>query len=186
MRHVHKRAREMEEAFFRRREAEQLAKRRDEQARRERLAALREASGCGDEALLNEMLEHNLRPETIMAFRLIPLIEVVWADGHMHPDERGAVLKAVEQDGMAPGSLPHAMVEEWLDRRPPRTLVKLWKAHVADLRTTLPPQSLQRLRATVVGRARAVARAAGGFLGFGRISAEEEAVLKDLEKAFGE
>jgi hypothetical protein len=49
----------------------------------------------------------------------------------------------------------------------------------------LDPQARQRLRDEVMGRARAVAEAAGGFLGLGRkVSAAEEAVLRELAQAF--
>ena len=42
------------------------------------------------------------------------------------------------------------------------------------------------MREKILGRARAVAEAAGGILGFGsKISPEEEVVLAELEKAFG-
>ena len=41
-----------------------------------------------------------------------------------------------------------------------------------------------RLKENLVGRARTVAEAAGGFLGIGAISTEEESVLGELEGAF--
>jgi hypothetical protein len=43
------------------------------------------------------------------------------------------------------------------------------------------------LKLDIVRRARAVAEATGGFLGIGRrVSAEEEAVLRELETAFSQ
>jgi hypothetical protein len=40
------------------------------------------------------------------------------------------------------------------------------------------------LRETVIGQARAVAEAAGGFLGLGKVSPAEDEMLRRLERAF--
>jgi hypothetical protein len=46
-------------------------------------------------------------------------------------------------------------------------------------------QAKQALKQDLLGRARVVAEAAGGFLGLGtRISSAEQAVLTELEQAF--
>ena len=42
-----------------------------------------------------------------------------------------------------------------------------------------------RLKAALVGRAREVAEAAGGVMGFGSVSREEERVLEEMGDAFG-
>jgi hypothetical protein len=41
-----------------------------------------------------------------------------------------------------------------------------------------------RLQSVIIGMARNVAEAAGGFLGFGSVSRSEERVLAELESAF--
>ncbi len=177
-------ARALEDAFFRKMNAELLAKQRAEAERREGLQALREASGVSDEKLLAHMLEHNLRPETLCAFRLVPMIAVIWADGAMHPDERKALMRVVEKEGIRKDSAAHAMVEKWVAEPPPANFLTLWAAYVRELRSTLSAEDFASLRTGVLHQARAVAEAAGGFLGIGRVSAEEAEVLRTLEAAF--
>ena len=48
----------------------------------------------------------------------------------------------------------------------------------------LTPEAQESIRGTVLEHARAVAEAAGGILGLGQISSEEEEVLRALEEAF--
>ena len=51
---------------------------------------------------------------------------------------------------------------------------------------TLRESARGALKEDLLGRARAVAEAAGGLLGFGnKVSKSEQAVLDDLEEAFG-
>ena len=64
-------------------------------------------------------------------------------------------------------------------------LVEAWVEYMRGLVERLSPPERDKLRADVVGRARAVAEAAGGFLGLGsKISSEEAAVLAALERPF--
>jgi hypothetical protein len=64
-------------------------------------------------------------------------------------------------------------------------LLAAWKAYVAGLSRTLDVHAKQALKQDLLGRARVVAEAAGGFLGLGkRISSAEQAVLTELEQAF--
>ena len=177
-------ARALEDAFFRRMDADLLARRRAEEARRDGLAALREATGIADEELLDRMLELNLRPETLCAFRLVPLVAVMWADGSLQPEERRELMAAVEAEGVRKDGAAHAMVERWIAERPSDDLLALWTAYVRELRTVLAAGDLAALRAAVLKRAGALARAAGGFLGMGKVSAEEAGVLARIEAAF--
>ncbi len=51
--------------------------------------------------------------------------------------------------------------------------------------STLSAEPKQALKEQVIGHARGVAEAAGGFLGLGsKVSSKEKAVLDDLEQAF--
>lgn len=177
-------ARALEDAFFRRMDADLLARRRAEEARRDGRAALREATGVTDERLLDRMLELNLRPETLCAFRLVPLVAVMWADGSLQPEERRELMAAVEAEGVRTGTPAHAMVEQWLAGCPEDDLLGLWTAYVRELRSVLPAADFASLRAVSLDRAGALARAAGGFLGLGRVSAEEAGVLARIEAAF--
>jgi hypothetical protein len=178
------RGRSLEDAFFRQRDRELIeAKRRDKEIAETR-KSLAEASGITDPLVLDELSEHGLHAEALASLALVPIIEVVWADGHMHPDERRAVLAATEKHGILKDSSAHALIEHWLRKRPAPRLLKLWKEYMKALLPTLSPGGRHLLETSIIGHARAVAEAAGGFLGIGSISAEEQGMLKEMEQVF--
>ena len=60
-----------------------------------------------------------------------------------------------------------------------------WKQYIAALCKELSADQRWHLEEKIVGRARAVAEAAGGFLGLGsRVSRVEEEILSEMEHAF--
>jgi hypothetical protein len=63
--------------------------------------------------------------------------------------------------------------------------VATWREYVSALSATLTDDARQALKSELLGRARTVAEAAGGFMGMGqKVSAAEAAVLGELEQAF--
>ena len=98
---------------------------------------------------------------------------------------RAAILNGAGSSGIQPGSPSHELLEIWTHDRPAPELLDAWKAYVGTLCAELSADERQRLQEKLLGRARAVAEAAGGFLGLGKkISAEEEAMLAELQSAF--
>jgi hypothetical protein len=176
----------LEEAFFAKQNEkvkQQLRAKHQGQARREALAA---ASGIRDEGVLDKLVALGLGAETLAALSLVPLVEVAWADGTIDAKERAAILAGIEKQGIAPASAAHELLEGWLSKRPDRQLLLAWKDYVKALAAGLDAGALGALRSDLIGRARAVAEAAGGFLGVGsKISKAEESVLRDLEQSFG-
>jgi hypothetical protein len=178
------RKRAMEEEFFRKRERELLERMKAERTRQTAKQALAAASGVQDEATLDHLLGLGLDPDAVLALRLVPLVEVAWADGHLDARERQAVLSALEHEGIAPGSTPHVLIQGWLDEPPPPAMLEAWTTYTTALSARLTEPERAALRAAVLGRARAVAEAAGGFLGLGKVSAAEQEVLRRLDRAF--
>jgi hypothetical protein len=77
------------------------------------------------------------------------------------------------------------LIQSWLASTPPASLLQAWRAYMADLYKQLSAADRASLRDSVLNRARAVAEAAGGFLGLGtKISPAEEEVLRTLEGVF--
>ena len=61
-----------------------------------------------------------------------------------------------------------------------------WKAYIGALKETLDGAALTQLKASILDRAEAVAKSAGGFLGLGnKVSDVERKVLDDLSNSFG-
>ena len=152
----------------------------------EAAGALGRATGIDDPVLLTRLAELGIRPETLAALTLIPLIETAWADGVMHAKEREAVLRGAASSGIAPESASHRLLELWTIEHPARELLAIWREFIAAIAKSLSARERAALRAKVIGRAWAVANAAGGFLdATPNVSAEEHATLDDLDSAFG-
>jgi hypothetical protein len=174
----------LEGAFFRKRDAELIAEMRRREALQTRKKMLTEVSGITDENVLDQLVAHDIHAETLAAFSLIPVIEAAWADGEVQPAEREILIRAVEETGIPRESVAFKLFEHWLEIRPQPKLMKLWANYTRSLVSQLTPDVRERLKQTVLGHAHTVAQAAGGFLGLGRISTQEEKVLNALEAAF--
>lgn len=179
------REKSLEEQFFSRQNAElkeRLRRRREADASAIELSSV---SGIEPGALLQRLVELGIRSETWAALSLVPLVEVAWANGQVEQKERRAVLSAAEANGIYPSSPAYQMLEAWLSHRPAPGLLQAWGEYTVELCATLDPAQKHALRDEILGRARTVAQAAGGFLGMGtKISREEEVVLETLAKAF--
>jgi hypothetical protein len=113
------------------------------------------------------------------------LVEVAWADGKMDAKEKAAILQGAEAEGVAPGSEAFALLEDWLENRPPPRLLAAWRDYIGALCDAMLPEDRKELKREVLARAHAVAEAAGGFLGLGdKVSPEEKQVYGILETAF--
>ncbi|MHC4177614.1 MAG: hypothetical protein ACYSWU_08910 [Planctomycetota bacterium] len=163
------RRRELEEKFFLERDRELLRALREEAASKERKKALADASGI-----------------TVAALSLVPLVAVAWADGSLDVKERQAILAAAEQKGMQKKEHPgYQLLQRWLKRKPDPKLLAVWRGYVAALAQPLSEDARDTLKEDLLGRARAVAEAAGGLLGLGnKISKSEQATLSDLAQVF--
>jgi uncharacterized tellurite resistance protein B-like protein len=174
----------LEEAFFRKHDGALRARMRSERERADARDALIAQSPIADAALVDRLVELGIRLDTLAALMLVPLVEVAWADGTMDPREREAVLHAAEASGIEFESPSHALLEAWTRERPPAALYESWRAYIASLCRELSADHRWHLEEQLVGRARSVARAAGGFLGVAKVSKPEEEVIARLEQAF--
>lgn len=174
----------LEDSFFAKQNAELIERMRAEKAKLSAKEGLEKTSGIRDEAVLARLVELKIGPETWAALSLVPLVEVAWADGVIADPERRAILSAAETQGVAPGSATRELLESWLGQRPEHKLLETWGAYTVDLCSRLSESERSALESEVLGRARDIASAAGGMLGFGKISQKEETVLAELAHAF--
>jgi hypothetical protein len=173
----------LEDAFFRKRDAELIAEMRRREQLQSRKKALAEVSGISDDTVLDQLVAHDIHAETLAAFTIVPLVEMAWADGAIQPAEHQILLHAIEEAGIPREGVSYKLMEQWLTRRPEAKLMKLWQNYTRALMAELPHEAGERIRQSVLGQARALAVAAGGFLGLARISSEEEKILGALEEA---
>ena len=176
----------LEEEFFHRLQSDQIDALRGELERKDTREQLRAACGIADEVVLDQLLALGLSGVTMTALSMVPLVWVAWADGAVQEAERKAVLKAAHERGIDDGGPAHKLLAGWLERPPKQELFDAWAAYTRALADTLVPSQRTQLRGQIVGMARKVAEAAGGFLGIHRISHKEEVALKAIEAAFGQ
>ncbi len=175
----------LEDAFFRKRDAELIEQHRKIERIKRTREALSELSGIHNPKVLDRLIELEISPEVVASIAIVPLVEIAWADGHVDEREHKAVLEAIVGIGIKKGSVDYALLDAWLKHRPPAKLLDAWVHYIDGLCETMILQERDALRSELIGRARKVAEAAGGILGLAfRISLEEHAVLKKMEGAF--
>jgi hypothetical protein len=175
----------LEEAFFRKRDAELIEQHRKIERIKRTREALSEISGIHNPKVLDRLIELEISFEVLASIAVVPLVEIAWADGHVDEREHKAVLEAAAGTGIRKGSVDYNLLDVWLKHRPPAKLLDAWVHYIEGLCETMSPQERNALRLELIGRARKVAEAAGGILGLAfNISLEEHAVLKKMESAF--
>lgn len=168
------------EAHYRRNlEASGRGRRQDRERFRADLAA---ELGLEGRALLDELIELGITPDTAPAFEALPLVEVAWSDGRVDCDERWRVLAAATAFGLELGRPAHAQLELWLARRPEQELIDAWYLFAAFGLTRREAGARAR---RVLEEAHAVAAATGGLLGYGAVSETERATVSRIREALG-
>jgi hypothetical protein len=175
----------LEEAFFRKVEKQRLEQLRATLREKSERADLARATGVDDAEVLDALVGLGVSAETLTALALAPLLRVAWADGTLQPGERDAILQSARARGVAEDGPAHALLSSWLDHPPDAALDDAWAAYTQALGRKMTPAQRTALREQVVGFARDVAHAAGGFLGIHTIAAAEEAALTAIAAAFG-
>jgi hypothetical protein len=135
--------------------------------------------------VLDKLLDMGITGETFAALTYVPLAAVAWADGTIDPAERQAVLQAAEAHGTKKGALGYALLQTWLEHPPGPELLHTWRDYILELRKTVDPQWITKLKAEVMDFAEQVAEASGGILGLiQRVSTAERRKLDELARTF--
>jgi len=177
-------AKALEDSFFAKENERILQELRSVKAREEKKKEFREYLNIDSEEIIDALVDLEVEPETLIAFSLVPLVEVAWADGAIQPKERDAIIKAAIERGVEDGSPTCTLLRNWLQTKPDVMLLEVWKAYMKELKASLGERAREHLKSGTMGRARAVAEAAGGFLGVASISAAEKKMLEELEWTF--
>ncbi|MHC4875068.1 MAG: hypothetical protein ACYTGL_01135 [Planctomycetota bacterium] len=171
----------LEDAFFHKVDAELLSKLRSQMRAGQELAELAAASGIRDQQLLQELIDLGITAENLLVLWLVPLTQVAWADGSIDGNERKAVEEAMAEQGFAADSPAWKLLESWLDHPPSENVLEAWREYAVTLIQHTNPDQRVQLKHELLGRARDVARAAGGVFNLGSVSKAEEAVLRQIE-----
>jgi hypothetical protein len=181
---LEERGRALENQFFDKENQQKLAAMKDKLDVQGTREELRKASGMADDAVLDQLVTLGLRANTIAALSLVPLIEVAWADGKIQDNERTAILQGAHGKGLETGTAGYELLQTWLAKPPREELFVAWEAYIKALAAQLNDEQNRLLRNQIVGFAKMVAAAAGGILGFGKVSASEDKVLHRIEGVF--
>lgn len=173
----------LEEQFFAQMDQQLLEKLRNEQSVTQTAASIMKVTGLTDEKVAAELAAVGVTIETLTAFRLVPLVAVAWADDRLEESERESVVLAAEKSGIDPAEPAMAMLRSWLLKRPSAELLTAWCHYTKTLVASLNGASRAVLQKEVLAQVDTVARASGGVLGFGSISASEKAVIDRVEQA---
>lgn len=178
------RAKTLEDLFFLEQDRILIQQLHRMEKMKETKESLAEVSGITNEDVLQKLVELDIRPDVIASLALVPLVEVAWADGEIDEKEKAAILKA-DSEFFPQNSPDVKIMKQWLEHKPGPKLLQAWKHYVKGLCEQMTASQKAALRAEIIGHARQVAMAAGGFLGFGnKISASEQNMLDQLDAAF--
>ena len=181
---LEERGRALENQFFDKENKQKLAAMKAKLEGQQSREELRKASGMTDESVLDRLVALGLKANTIAALSLVPLIHVAWADGAIQDNERNAILQGAHGKGLESGTDGYELLQTWLKRKPQDELFTAWESYIKALTGQLNEEQNRLLKNQIVGFAKMVAAAAGGILGFGKVSGDEEKVLNRIEAAF--
>ena len=176
----------LENQFFMQMDQKLLARLRTDLERASKREVLANVSTIRNIEVLDKLLDLGITAETFAALTYVPLAAVAWADGSIDAAELAAVLQAAEAHGTKKDSLGYALLQKWLEHSPGPELFRTWQDYIFELRKTVDPQWVTKLKEEILGLAEQVASSSGGILGLvQKVSPAEKRKLDELSKAFG-
>jgi hypothetical protein len=180
-----KRGKSLEDLFFLEQDKILIERLHRLEKMKETKEALAQVSGITDEDVLQKLVELDIRPEIVASLAMVPLIAVAWADGKIDEEEKAAVLEAAGESFVSKDSPDFSLLQQWMERKPSSKLFDAWKHYIKGLCEKLSTHQRAALKKDLIGHARQVAEATGGFLGLGnKVSKPEKEMLEKLESAF--
>lgn len=174
------RGRALEEDYFRKKDRELVEKMRQASQASGATQALGTATGLSDPAVLQELQSLGFTPDTVGLLPLVPVLQVAWAEGGVSDAERDTLLNLARARGISEGSAADRQLAAWMTQ-PPDEAVFTGAGRLIRAMLDANSKSLGDLSADdLVHYAEQIAGASGGFLGFGRISAEEKTLLERI------
>jgi hypothetical protein len=175
--------RSREDEYFRRKDRELVERMRQAARLNEERQQLEAQTGIHDPALLQELEELGFTPQTVSLLPLVPIVQVAWAEGGISDAERKLILRFAAERGIGHQSDAGRQLATWLENRPTDDVfgraTRLIRAMIGSSSTDRPALGIEDL----VHHCEEIAAASGGVLGFGKISAEERALLGQIKSA---
>jgi hypothetical protein len=178
-----------EQAYFRKLDAELIAKLRHKAKFSEIAHALAEKLQADEPELLERIQKLGVTLDTGSAFILAPLVEVAWVDGDVSDAERDIILRIAKQRGVEPGSSDYQQLLDWLAHRPSDEVFQTALEAIRIGLSVLPPEEAEQRIATMIKACEDVAHAAGWITQLFRldgISYQESAVIAEIRRHLAE
>lgn len=138
------------------------------------------------DAELGEALKAlGMDPASWRSLPLLPLVQVAWADGEVQEAERDLIL-ALAEDRYHLEEEGRRMLRNWLHHKPSQAYVQRGQEALMQLcrrGTLVEGVDGENALTDVIDFAKDVARAAGGYFGFGAISTEEAEAIDAIAVA---
>ena len=174
--------RSREDEYFRRKDRELVERMQREAVLNHERQELEAQSGIHDPALLQELQALGFTPETVSLLPLVPIVQVAWSEG-ISEAERTLIVQFARERGIATGSAADEQLAGWLENRPPDDVftraTRLIRALIDNPATDRTDLRIDDL----IHHCEGIAAASGGVMGFRKISAEERALLQQIESA---
>ena len=138
-----------------------------------------------DPNLVSLLTSIGLAPESARLVAILPLVQVAWADGVVQPEERRLIMQVAEKRGLIDVGGAE-ILQSWLTEPPSRFVFSTGRKIVAGLlaaRNSALPNLSGATPAEIVGWCEGVALAAGGYFGFGKLSAAEATAIAEIVEA---
>lgn len=145
---------------------------------------LKKISGIENSNLFYYLSSNDVKPESLAALVLIPVIMVAWADGDLNEKKKNSILKTIDKKALLQSKILRELLQPWLTYKPTQNLQDTWCTYLKDLKKSFDTKYWQQLKEALLYAAMELAKATGGFLGGGSLSKEEQAVIAKLEEAF--
>ncbi len=171
------RGKALEEAFFFRMDQELIELLSKQLEREEKIKSFTSATGIRNRKRLEALVDSGFELSTLTAFIWVPLVFVAWADGIADENEKHAIVDVLAQKGISPTTASSMMDHDWFRRSPKEELWNIWEEFASATFANLNPSVRNELMDEIIGLCHVVADASGGFLGLGKVSTEEAAVI---------
>ena len=166
------RTRTNEDEYFRKRDQELIDKAQTEARRDAALRRLRDRAGGADLATAERLGRLGFTDETVVLIRMMPLLAVAWADGHISDAEREVIISEARSHGIAPDSAADRQLTAWLID-PPSEIVR-------EAAVDILAGSLLGAAERVIAACHTAASASGGAFGLRKVSSREQDVINRI------
>jgi hypothetical protein len=176
--------REKDERFSHR-ERELLKEWRRRAEHDEQLNELSAATGIVDREILLDLQAYGYDPASAALLRIVPLVLVAWSDGTINSQERRRISQIAILRGLDNEDSGWRKLVRYLEDRPSDQFFQLMLRALRASLDTSPMEQKELGKRELIADCTSVAMAAGGLIGFGRVSQTERATIEQIAAAVG-